>query len=142
MLDLTVAYDSVPRRFQRERMRRVLPKSLGEIVEAFLVPSWICTIGYLERKWFVIDRGVPQVSLTSPSLYNLFMDKFAERLSEVPRDVADIPVVLLAYDVLLTADSTKGLQKLLEIATNWGEDRQMKWNVNPGKNEVVESEDT
>ncbi len=28
------------------------------------------------------------------------------------------------------------------IASKWGEDRQMKWNVNAGKSEVLESEET
>ncbi len=38
VLDLTAAYDSVPRRFLKERMRRTLPKSLCEMAEEFLVP--------------------------------------------------------------------------------------------------------
>ncbi len=70
------------------------------------------------------------------------MDEFAERLNGVSREVADVPEVLFADDVLLTAKSATGLQELLDIASKWGEDQQMKWNVNAGKSEVLESEET
>ncbi len=50
-----------------------------------------------------MDRGVPQGSPLSPSLYNLFMDEFAERVSGVSEEVANVPAVLFADDVLLTA---------------------------------------
>ncbi len=43
-----------------------------------------------------------------------------------PEKVADVPEVLFADDVLLTAKSATGLQELLDIASKWGEDRQMK----------------
>ncbi len=78
------------------------------------------------------QRGSARLA-TSPSLYNIFMDEFAERLKGVSREVADVPAVLFADDVLLTAKSATGLQELLDIASKWGEDRQMKWNVNAGK---------
>ncbi len=70
------------------------------------------------------------------------MDEFAESLNGVSREVADVPAVLFAGDVLLTAKSATGLQELLDISSKWGEDRQMKWNVNAGKSEILESEET
>ncbi len=99
------------------------------MAQAFLVPSWISTIGDEQEEWTLVDRGVPQGSPLSPSLYNLFMDEFAERISKVPRNVADVPGVLFADDVLLSAKSTSGLQSLLDIASKWGNDFQMRWNT-------------
>ncbi len=49
------------------------------------------------------------------------MDEFAESVSGVPKEVADVPAVLFADDVLLTA----GLQALLDIANKWAMDNQM-----------------
>ncbi len=49
------------------------------------------------------------------------MDEFAERLNRgVQENVADVPAVLFADDVLLTAKSATGLQELLDIASKWG----------------------
>ncbi len=73
-----------------------------------------------ERRWFVTDRGVPQRSPVSPSLYNMFLDEFAERQSEIPSVVADVPAVLFADDVLLTSETAVGLQRLLHVVTKWG----------------------
>ncbi len=45
VLGLTAADVNVPRTFLRERLRRVLAKFLCKIAEAFLIPSWISTVG-------------------------------------------------------------------------------------------------
>ncbi len=52
------------------------------------------------------------------------MDKFAERVSGVSEEVANVPAVLFADNVLLTAKTPSGLQVLLDIATNWATDNQ------------------
>ncbi len=67
------------------------------------------------------------------------MVEFAERLSGASREVADVPAVLFTDGALLTANFASGLQKLLDVASKWGDDRQMKWNVNAEKSEVLES---
>ncbi len=43
-----------------KRMRMCLPHAVSIMAEAFLVPSWISTIGDEEKRWFLVDRGVPQ----------------------------------------------------------------------------------
>ncbi len=50
----------------------------------------------------------------------MFLDEFAERQSEIPRVVADVPAVLFADYVLLTSETAVGLQRLLDVATKWG----------------------
>ncbi len=141
-LDLTAAYDSVPREPLIQRMRKLLPKNLCDMIEVFLTPSWINTAGDTTKNWFFVDRGVLQGSNLSPSLYNLFMDEFADRITQVPRETADLAAVLFADDVLLSAKSPERLQSLLDIASAWAQDYQMAWNTKPGKHEVVLSTDT
>ncbi len=68
--------------------------------------------------------------------------EFAERVSAIPREVADVPAVLFADDVLLTAKTSTGLQTLLDIASKWANDRQMAWNTKKGKREVLQSRAT
>ncbi len=41
--------------------------------------------------------------------------------SAIPRDVADVPAVLCADNVLLTANTSIGLQTMLDIASNDGQ---------------------
>ncbi len=74
VLDLTAAYETVPRKHLVDRVRNVLPQSLPNMVEAFLTPSWINTVGDAKNSWFVVDRS---------ALYNLFMDEIAERVSAI-----------------------------------------------------------
>ncbi len=63
------------------------------MVEAFMTPSWV-------------DRGVPQGSPLSRTLYNIFMDEFAERVAAMPMDVSDVPAVRFPEDVMLAAITT------------------------------------
>lgn len=102
----------------------LLPQDLCAMIEAFLTPSWVSTVGDPHKKWHVVDRGVPQESPLSPSLYNLFIDELSERISQVQSDVATVPGVLFAADVLLTANSPQGLQILLDTASKRGRDRK------------------
>ncbi len=72
--------------------------------------------------------GVPQGSVTSLPLYNVFMDSIPRRLiAEEPR--SDNPVIMYADDVQLRAKSREGLQALLDQAVTWAVANDMTWNV-------------
>ncbi len=75
-------------------------------------------------------------------MYNVFIDEFAERVSAIPARMSDVPAILFADDVLLSAKSPEGLRRLMDVSTTWAEDRGMTWNTKKGKSEVLESEET
>ncbi len=52
-----------------------------------------------------------------PKLIQPVMDESAERLRTTHSYVADVPAVLFADDVLITAKSPTGLQTLLRFST-------------------------
>ncbi len=111
----------------------------GARIDAF---SWSC-----EEEAVCRGEAFPQRSSLSPILYNLFMHAFAERVRAVPRKVtiqqknAVVPPVLVLFvdDVLLTANSSTTLQKLLDICSKWP---NITWNRKAGISEVLLSAET
>ncbi len=61
------------------------------------------------------------------------MDEFAERVGAAQTDMSDIPAVLFADGMLLTAKTPQGVLSLMDIATQWAEQRAMPWNTKRGK---------
>ncbi len=53
------------------------------------------------------------------------MDELEDGISQVPQEVVYIPAELFADDVLLLANSTDGLQALLELESAWK--KAAKW---------------
>ncbi len=56
--------------------------------------------------------------------------------------MSDVPAVLFADDVLLSAKSPEGLQILMDISTIWAKESGMTWNTRRGKSEILESAET
>ncbi len=52
---------------------------------------------------------LPRAPRLSPTLYNIFMDTFAEALDAVPRSISKEPCKLFADDVKLSDRVAKGL---------------------------------
>lgn len=136
VLDLSAAYDRVPRDILIKRLNEKLPHDIVRIVEYLLKLSCVTSAGDETRTRCIVDRGVPQGSPLSPCLYNIFMDTFAEAVSRASGNISDSPVQLFADDVQLQAKHGCGMQKILNIATSWATENGMKWNTKPGKSEV------
>ncbi len=82
------------------------------ILQLFYVysPNRINDVG---EECFTVDRGVAQGSPLSPTLYNMFMDTFAELLDTTPARAPKEPWKMFADDVKLSTVNEKGLQRLL-----------------------------
>ncbi len=114
----------------------ILPPAVHDMAIAFLTASWIPKIGYDKQSWFVVDRGVPHGSPWSPSRYNLLMDEFGERVSEVPTEVSDVLAVLFADDVLLAGPiptrATEALGHSYKVGWRETNDLEHKTRYKPG----------
>ncbi len=97
------------------------------------------TNGDAKKRRFVVGRAVPQGSTLNLSLYNLFMHEFAERVRAGSRKVAVVPAAVFADEVLTTANSPTGLQKLLTYLSS---DRHITWNSKAWISEVLLSTET
>ena len=136
-LDLTKAFEKMPRHILSHLLRRKLPAYMAFIVMLVLQPMHIQTIGDDSELTFVSNMRVPQGSAISPTLYSIFMDVFAASLKTVPRSIAAIPATFLAGDVILRASTAPDLQLLLDIATDWALTALMTWNTSKGKSCVL-----
>ena len=136
-LDLTKAFDKMPRHILSRLLRRKLPTHVASILMYFLQPIHIQTIGDDSELTFLSNLGVPQGSAISPTLYNIFMDVFAESFKTAPRSIATSPATFLADNVILRAFTAPGLQLLLDIATDWAFAALMTWNTSIGKSCVL-----
>ncbi len=123
-------------------MRKVLLDGLCSMAEAFLTSSWVSTAGDTGKKWFLVDKGVPQGSPLSPSLYNIFIH---ESEKECARHKNTEPTYRRFY--LQTTyccrrrpqQPSKGYWTLQRVGA---EERGMIWNTNRGKREILLSDDT
>ena len=129
ILDLKAAYDRVPRDKLISILQDRLPEGIVRQILPFLTTGWTKCVGANSTSWAEITRGVPQGSPMSPTLFNVFMDVFAERIEPSDRDTENSGIILFADDVQLTAKSRLTLQQNLDTAFTWAIESEMKWNV-------------
>ena len=126
VLDLKSAYDSVPRDILMRRVRRRLHPSTADMIALELQPMTIVTKGDASCSTAQISVGVPQGGKSSPPLYNVYMDSFAEHIDSADLDVK---VSMFADDVKLQAKCPQDLQRALDVSTEWARAHKMTWNV-------------
>ena len=137
VLDLRGAYGRMPSHLLCRRLDRFLPHWLANMTKYFLQPAVIYTAGGTSRTQLVVNDGVPQGSPLSPTLFNVFMDSLAEGLGNVPQPLSKSPATFYADNVILRAQNARGLQALLDIASNWARLTGMMWNTKPEKSMIL-----
>ena len=136
VLDLKSAYDRVPREILMARVREKLPKQTADMIALELQPMTIVTKGDHTGTSAQVSIGVPQGGKSSPPLYNLQQDTYAEKMDEAkakwdsdPLIKEEVEISLFADDVKVQAASSKGLQMALDVSTAWAEDTKATWSV-------------
>ena len=118
ILDLKGAYDTVPRDKLIKIIERRLPGNLAKMIGYMLQPSIFQTVEDPTATIATGDKGVPQGFPLSTALRNVFMDTFAESMTQNSPEDGRLGN-LFADDVILVSASHQGLQESLDAATEW-----------------------
>ena len=90
---------------------------------------------------FNVSNGVRQGGILSPLFFNLYMDRLSVTLSETKVGCAlgKTMVNHLAYadDLVILSPSVKGLQKLLNICSEYGEEHDIMFNHKKKRNVCI-----
>ena len=141
ILDLKGAYPSVSRDKLMEKVNARLSPRTAAMVALELQPETVLTKGDSTGTTATVTLGVPQGGSSSPPLFNVEMDSFCEKLEPQaqPPDPADaVHVSVFADDVKLRSRTPRGLQKGLDLSTQWAIQEHMSWS--PPKGHILEPE--
>lgn len=127
VLNLKGAYPSVPRAKPIQIISNRSPHNLTSMVAVTLMTDTISTVGDTTDVTRQLERGVPEGSPLSPTLFNLFIHTLGRRLMDMPRLVSAWPVNFFADDVQLLSMSQQELQADLDICTNWADEYGLTW---------------
>ncbi len=144
-LDVSKAYDTV----NRESLWRVLNemgyggKTTRVIKSLYTDLQTKVMFGDIVTDYIPIERGLKQGCVLSPILFSLYVRELSNRLLAsgvgVNTPGVRIPGLFFADDIVLMADTKAGLQRLLDIAGEFADERGLKFN---GKKSGVLTNDT
>jgi len=111
MLDRDALWKTLLNAGLRGKMWRIL-RNLYDIVESAVL------VGQQRTEWFQVEAGVRQGCILSPILFAIFIDGLVAavkrvRVSSTMKSLK-LNILLFADDVVLLADSSQDLQKLLD----------------------------
>ena len=132
VLDLKGAYPSVPRDKLMETVKTKLSARTASMIALELQPQEIFTKGDVTGTTGTVTLGVPQGASSSPPLYNVYMDTFCELMeSELQTECREeeVDVSVFADDVKIRSRSSRGLQKGLDVCTQWADSARMTWSA-------------
>jgi len=142
-IDVKKAYDTVWRNGLwlrlweegvRGKMWRVI-KDMYKVVQSSVL------VGDEQTKVFDLHTGVRQGCVMSPVLFSFFINGLAREIKKNTQGVSvgDTRVRLLLYadDIVLLAETSKDLQDMLDIVTEYSKKWRFRVNPKKGKSEVM-----
>lgn len=136
ILDLKAAYDSVLRRKLYRVIQESLDRETTDMVAFALQPVASETQGDTTRKRGTISKGVCQGSPLNTTIFNMYMDKLAQRVT-AHMNHGNWPgtkeeewnITLLADDVKARAKQDVFPQRILYQAAEWSQHSGMRRNI-------------
>ena len=142
-LDVSKAYDTVWREGLWEKMRSYgvaekfirVCQGLYEDVEASVV------LDGEQSRWFRVEKGLRQGCPLSPLLYSIYVMGMVEKLEEEGLGVKEgeywCGALLYADDIVLLAESSDELQRMLNLMGQYSEQWKFTFNASKSKTMVV-----
>ena len=140
-LDASKAFDRVNHwRLFQKLLDRDVPLSIVRILLYWYRHQDVCVRwGKSTSDSFRVTNGVRQGSLISPKLFSLYVDDLSERLnsSNIGCFINDVCTNHLYYadDLCILSPSPMGLQKLLNLCQDYGDENDISFN--PSKSQYV-----
>jgi len=125
-LDIRKAYDSIDRRFLYRKLEEKRVPALLQRIIVSLMEGNRCYICFRDKrsKTRELTRGLPQGSILSPLLFNIFIDDVVIYLPERNRH----KILLYADDILLFSYGKDSLQGLLDCVQRHAQENDYKFN--------------
>ncbi|KAI0562920.1 Endonuclease-reverse transcriptase [Gracilaria domingensis] len=135
VLDLRKAYDSVPRDKLMQLVNERLPKDIARMIAYILQPTILRDRENEEienmNQSYEVRIGVPQGDPPSTTLFNMYMDLYAEKVMQTTEHYRNTGggLIMFADDVKLQARTKTVLQNMLDMSTTWASEYKMTWGL-------------
>ena len=132
-LDIKGAFDKVDfGQLLQDLEERNTPKRDIALIESLLTKdayTYVIVNGICVDEPIAKKCGVMQGSIISPILFNIYIDKLAKKLNELPNCIS----ILFCDDVLLKTNGDTIMQVMLDMCSEWARSHKMKFGMDKSK---------
>ena len=133
-MDASAAFDRIKfiKLFKKLKKRKT-PLYLIRVLSYWYINQKLCVRWCSQlSSMFSVTNGVRQGGILSPYLFNLYMDDLSCSLNKLKIGLCInsqvINHMMYADDLVLLSPSVKGLQKVIDLCFNYGNDHRIKFN--------------